>query len=82
MLLEYGAEPSKRDHLGETALIAASIKGNTEAVQRLVSHGADINATDKQGRTAIRVAVERGFPDIVQYLHAAGAKLVNGRIST
>ncbi|TIA07821.1 hypothetical protein D6C80_09570 [Aureobasidium pullulans] len=81
MLLDNGADLSKRDHIGETAFFAASIRGNTEIALRLVSHGADINATDKQGRTAIRVAVERGF-DIVQYLHAAGAKLVIGRIST
>ncbi|CAL4112600.1 unnamed protein product, partial [Meganyctiphanes norvegica] len=50
-LLDYGANPNDARHGGETALVAASQKNNTNTlVDLLLEKGADINTTDSHGK--------------------------------
>lgn len=56
-----------------TPLMLASISGNLNAVQMLLSSNASVDAKDVYGRTALMLAAENGFPDVVQALLARKA---------
>ena len=72
LLLARGANVNKRLRRGQTALMFASYKGNTEMVKFLLSNGADPTA-DCEDNTALHWAEEKGHPEIVNLLLAAGA---------
>jgi hypothetical protein len=61
-----------------TALIAASLNSQTDAVRALLSKGANVNAKDKYGRTALLWGAADGRLDIVRALLDKGAD-VNAR---
>jgi uncharacterized protein len=52
LLLDYGAEPDKRDIYRGTALMYAAERGNAEIVKLLLTHGARPRLRDKFGHTA------------------------------
>lgn len=56
-LLEVGANPNARDHLGWTPLLIASWKREIEFVKALVTHGADIHAVNSDGMNALDLAM-------------------------
>jgi len=75
-LLKSGAdinEPGGR--YGETALMAASRKGNFDIVKLLISKGADVNAKGTYGDTALIAASWGCQLDIVKYLIEKNAKI-------
>jgi len=53
LLLEKGANIEAKDNDGDTALINAAIKGETEMVKLLLEKGANIEAKDNKGETAL-----------------------------
>lgn len=57
---------------GYTALIHASLRGDTEAVKFLLEHGADPNVRNDRGWTALTQL--QGFPEIIRLLKKAGGK--------
>jgi hypothetical protein len=63
------------DEFGFTALMKASIKGNSEIVERLIVAGAYINAKNKNGNTALYSAALNGHPEIIKLLLKAGANV-------
>ena len=76
-LLANGADVNFIDKFGDTALMRASAKGNTEIMKILLDHGADvtINQKDKFGETALDKASKRGgYEGAMKLLKAAGAK--------
>jgi ankyrin repeat protein len=70
-----GADPKAQNENGKTALMNASLKGNTEIVNLLLDHGADINAKTISGQAALNAAVQRGHTEIVRLLLDRGADI-------
>jgi Ankyrin repeats (3 copies) len=62
-----------RDAEGHTALMLATLHGQTEAVKLLLAHGADPNAADSHGTTPLQAAVAGSQTAIVKALKRAGA---------
>lgn len=59
---------------GETALMAAVLKGSDELTRMLIAAGASVNAKDRAGKTALIHAPRyRTNPEVVRDLLAAGA---------
>jgi len=66
-LIEKGAEINKVSDMG-TALMAATVKKNTEMVQLLLDKKADPNITDPNGTTALIYAVQFNAPELIKLL--------------
>jgi uncharacterized protein len=88
LLLEFGADPTARTALGDSALSASAGIGwvdgvtferspeeNVEAVRMLLDLGLDPNWANNDGRTALMGAAFKGNADVVQVLVDAGARL-------
>ena len=73
-LLEKQADIDSRDALGRTALILATLHGQTNAVAVLLAHGADPNAADADGTTPLQAAKAGDHPAIVAALQRYGAR--------
>jgi len=58
---------------GETPLITAASKGNTDIVSYLISKGADVNYKDCDGNTPLSVAREEKRPELIEMLLKNGA---------
>ena len=58
---------------GHTALMCASLQGQTARVKALLEHGSNINAKDLEGHTALMFAVINLHLDIVKILLEHGA---------
>ncbi|XP_066543968.1 BRCA1-associated RING domain protein 1 [Amia ocellicauda] len=65
----------KRNHMGETALHLAAIKGDVSAVQELLSCGVDPNLKDHAGWTPLHEACNHGHQAVVEVLLQQGALL-------
>ena len=74
-LLSAGADINARDRHGQTALMLAAVKGDTQVVGWLVEHGAALDHTGKYGLSALMLAVLNRHADIVRILADAGANL-------
>lgn len=71
-LLSYGADPNETDIYGDTALHAATRKGNGKAVALLLGQaGLEVNAISGAGETALHIAAYQGCDAIVRLLLAA-----------
>ncbi|KAJ1330882.1 serine/threonine-protein phosphatase 6 regulatory ankyrin repeat subunit B [Microdochium nivale] len=76
---EHGKEKALREHLeykdreGLTLLLAAIVRGWTDAAELLVEYGADVNAKDSFGRSAYDLSAARGFWDLTSKLREFGA---------
>lgn len=59
-----------------SALLAASVKGQTETVRLLLENGASADSTDPRGVSALTHAAARGYLEIVKTLteHGAGSR--------
>ncbi|KAK4207287.1 hypothetical protein QBC37DRAFT_456089 [Rhypophila decipiens] len=73
LLLERGANINLPDKtVGDTALVAASRKGDAEMVSCLLDHGADILHSNRRGENALQAAASTGkdmcLPILVQHI--------------
>ncbi|EHA8589599.1 hypothetical protein COCNU_scaffold011279G000020 [Cocos nucifera] len=74
-LINAGADPSKTDYDGRTALHMASCKGYEEIVKFLIQRGANVNSIDKFGNSPLLDAVKAGNGRIAAILVENGAIL-------
>ncbi|XP_038989894.1 LOW QUALITY PROTEIN: potassium channel KOR2-like [Phoenix dactylifera] len=74
-LINAGADPSKTDYDGRTALHMASCKGYEEIVKFLIQRGANVNCIDKFGNSPLLEAVKAGHDRIAAILVENGAIL-------
>jgi len=77
LLLENGAdvnsELSGRDAAGWTALLFASVNGDVELADYLISQGANVNHTSNEGSTALSLARQEKDEALVSFLKEHGA---------
>ncbi|XP_053214270.1 homeobox protein Wariai-like [Panonychus citri] len=67
LLIDFGANPNIQDSRGQTALIHATIKGQDDVVQLLLSHvNTDITIQDKEGNTALMHGAKSGQSNVVE----------------
>ncbi len=71
-IVDDGTDPSARELIGETPLMAAARQGYSDVVKNLIDDGADINARNKKGQTALMIAIEQNHSDVVALLREAG----------
>jgi ankyrin repeat protein len=71
-----GKQPAidARDNGGRTALMLATLHGQSGAVEVLLASGADPNAVDAQGVTPLQAAMAANQPAIAEALRRAGAR--------
>ena len=74
VLLVKQTDIDSRDAAGRTALMLATLHGQTDAVAALLVYGADPNATDANGATPLQAAMTGGHPAIVVALQRYGAR--------
>lgn len=71
--LDEGADINAQDERsGQTALMAASLRGKPQLVKFLLAKGADPTIGENQGYTPQHGAGFQGRPDIMEILHDAG----------
>jgi ankyrin repeat protein len=71
-LLAVGADVNARATFGDTPLMVAALRGETDRVKILIEAGADVNA-DTGGSTALMRAAYQGGSETVRLLLNAGA---------
>jgi hypothetical protein len=74
MLLTKQTDIESRDAVGRTALMLATLHGQTDAVAALLAYGADPNAADADGTTPLQAARAGDHPAIVAALQRYGAR--------
>ncbi|XP_039123974.1 potassium channel KOR2-like [Dioscorea cayenensis subsp. rotundata] len=74
-LINAGADPSKTDYDGRTALHMAASKGYEDIVRFLAQRGANINSIDKFGNSPLLEAVKGGHDRVAALLVENGAIL-------
>ena len=57
LLLARGGDVTAANHLGDTALHGATLRGSTAIIELLVDHGADVNAKNGKGQTPLDIAM-------------------------
>jgi hypothetical protein len=73
-VLDRHAVIEARDDSGRTALMLATLHGQTLAVEVLLAHGADPNAADTRGTTPLQAAVAGNQEAIAAALQRAGGR--------
>jgi hypothetical protein len=74
ILLEKQTDIDSRDAAGRTALMLATLHGQTDAVAALLAYGADPNAAAADGTTPLQAARAGDHPAIVAALQRYGAR--------
>ena len=72
-LLDAGSNIDALDKHGQTALMNAAHRGDSEMVQALVCRGANLNHAAKYRLTALMLGVIANHPEVVRLLMASGA---------
>ena len=67
-LLDLGVEPSPVDSSGNTPLMSAIHRGNTDAARILIDKGADVNMADDRGCSPLQAATMRDNPELTRLL--------------
>jgi ankyrin repeat protein len=77
LLLENGADVnsalSGKDAAGWTALLFASVNGDIDLAEYLISQGANVNHTSNEGSTALSLARQEKYEALVSLLKEHGA---------
>lgn len=71
-LLQAGANPNVKDHLGQTALHWVAEAGDGDCALTLINKGADLDVVDSQTYTPFLKALRVNKPDVVKALISAG----------
>ncbi|RLM73921.1 hypothetical protein C2845_PM15G09520 [Panicum miliaceum] len=74
-LISAGADPSKADYDGRTALHVAALRGYEDIVRFLIQRGANVNSIDKFGNSPLLLALRSGHDRITSLLVKHGAAL-------
>ncbi|XP_006652326.1 potassium channel KOR2 [Oryza brachyantha] len=74
-LISAGADPSKSDYDGRTALHIAALRGYEDIVRFLIQRGANVNSIDRFGNSPLLQAVKSGHDKITSLLVEHGATL-------
>ncbi|KAF8714844.1 hypothetical protein HU200_027378 [Digitaria exilis] len=74
-LISAGADPSKPDYDGRTALHVAALRGYEDIVRFLIQRGANVNSIDKFGNSPLLLALKSGHDRITSLLAKHGAAL-------
>ncbi|PUZ47316.1 hypothetical protein GQ55_7G155300 [Panicum hallii var. hallii] len=74
-LISAGADPSKPDYDGRTALHVAALRGYEDIVRFLIQRGANVNSIDKFGNSPLLLALRSGHDRITSLLVKHGAAL-------
>uniref|UniRef100_A0A0D9W5H6 Potassium channel n=1 Tax=Leersia perrieri TaxID=77586 RepID=A0A0D9W5H6_9ORYZ len=74
-LISAGADPSKPDYDGRTALHVAARRGYEDIVRFLIQRGANVNSIDRFGNSPLLQAVKSGHDKITMLLVEHGATL-------
>ncbi|KAG9457112.1 hypothetical protein H6P81_001620 [Aristolochia fimbriata] len=74
-LFNAGADPSKTDYDGRTALHLAASRGYEDIVRFLIQKGANVNCIDEFGASPLLEAVKGGHDRVVALLVQNGANL-------
>lgn len=73
ILLNRGADVSRVNELGETALHVSVFRGHLAVTKLLIKAGADLEARDSRGCTPLYTAAENGHSWVITALIQAGA---------
>lgn len=73
-LLGQQSDINARDSLGRTALMLATLSGQTNAAAALLAYGADPNAADARGTTPLQAALAANQAAIAAALQRYGAR--------
>jgi len=73
LLLDQGADATRRSNFLETALHFAAHHYTVETINLLLDAGADIDAPDRTGQTALHIAAHHNRRDVVKTLVGRGA---------
>ena len=68
LLLERGADPNARQHLGYAPLHSAAANDDRATSEILLAHGADPHAKTDDGKTPADLATERGHGELADWL--------------
>jgi ankyrin repeat protein len=79
ILLDAGADPDARDVEGNTALMYAVDRDETEVARLLLAAGADVNAVPKNGYTPLMRAITGKHDDLVEMLKQRMIELATER---
>lgn len=75
LLLHHGAALEHRTHLGDTAVILASVRGNTDLVRYLHDAGADLKVMNLDSWTCLHFAACNGHLELFMWLVNHGLQL-------
>ncbi len=73
LLLDKGADVTRRSNYHETALHFAAHHYTVDTINVLLDAGADVNAVDRIGQTPLHIAAHHNRRDVVKTLLARGA---------
>ena len=76
LLLEYGADPNKRDMNGNTPIVRAVEQNNPKIVLLLLEEGADLKKTDSDNQAILKIADDKKSDKCVDILRDYGAFFV------
>lgn len=74
LLEEFGADPNVEDTNGQTPLLVAVARQDSNLITALLSAGADTEATDSKGRTPLQIARARDDYSTIHLLLEHGAE--------
>ena len=77
LLLERGAQVDLQDNVGQSALMVASVVGQTKIVKLLLERGAQVDLRDNNGDSALMLADRNGHIKTVQFLQKEGVQITH-----
>jgi ankyrin repeat protein len=77
LINSYNVNINAFEEHGKTALMVATMSGNSEIIRILLDHGASININDKTRRNALMLSVQAGNLELAELLIQKGADVNN-----
>lgn len=79
LLLEYGADPNKRDSKGNTPIVRAVEQNNPKIVLALLEEGADLKKTDSEQQAILKIANTMNADKCIDVLRDYGAFFISSK---